>query len=115
MSEKPTYLGEFEEIVLLAILRLEENAYGVKIRQTVEQIGERPTSIGAIYTTLDRLEKKGYVSSKQGEATAERGGRAKRYFEATGLGLKALRQIHRVRDNMLRGVDIGLEPVGGKL
>src|SRR5882724_4685323 len=64
------YLGEFEEIVLLAIISLGEEAYGVSIRREIENKTERSTSVGAVYTTLERLEKKGYLSSRQGEATA---------------------------------------------
>ncbi len=82
MADKQQYLGEFEEIVLLAIMRLRDNAYGVTIWQTVEEVAERPTSIGAIYTTLERLEQKGFVSSWQGEPTAQRGGRAKTWWSA---------------------------------
>src|SRR6266498_678418 len=97
-------LGEFEEIVLLAILRLHENAYGVNIRREIETETERTTSVGAVYTTLERLEKKGYISSRQGEATAERGGRAKRYFQIEGAGAEALNQAMIARKRLLRGV-----------
>lgn len=73
MPPKADYLGEFEELVLLAILKLsEEEAYGVKIRQALEEAG-RPTSIGALYTTTERLEEKGFVRSRQGDATPVRG------------------------------------------
>lgn len=106
MKEKKSYLGEFEELVLLAILKLGKDAYGVKIRQLIEEVGDRHTSIGAIYTTLERLEEKGFISSWQGEATAERGGRAKKYFKVDGAGNDALRETHRVRGNLLSGLDI---------
>jgi PadR family transcriptional regulator, regulatory protein PadR len=108
MAEKK-YLGEFEEIVLLAIMRLRENAYGMTIRQTVEEATGRSTSIGAIYTTLDRLEEKGFVSSRQGEPTPERGGRAKKYFKIEGAGAQVVAEAERAR-SMLRG---GLQPSGG--
>jgi len=111
MADKPLYLGEFEEIVLLTVARLGGNAYGVSIRQTVEEVAGRPTSIGAIYTTLERLEEKGFVSSRQGEPTPERGGRAKRYFTIEASGHQALAEAERVRRS-LRG---GFAPVGGGL
>ena len=110
MKEKKDFLGEFEEFVLLAILKQPENAYGVTIRQTIEESG-RPTSYGAIYTTLDRLEKKGYVSSQWGEATAERGGRAKRYYKVERAGMKALNATEAARANLRFGY-LGTSPVG---
>jgi PadR family transcriptional regulator PadR len=105
------YLGEFEEIVLLAILRLHKNAYGVSIRREIESETERTTSVGAVYTTLERLENKGYVSSRQGEATAERGGRAKRYFQIEGAGAEALNQAMIARQRLLKGVNRRRLPV----
>lgn len=102
MDEKKSYLGEFEEIVLLAILHLGDNAYGMTIRQTVEEASKRTISIGAIYTTLERLEQKGFVSSRQGEATPERGGRAKKYFKVEGAGIQVLADVERVRDLLRR-------------
>lgn len=103
MSEN-NFLGQFEEIVLLAVLRLGEAAYGAKIRQLVEQTVERTTSIGAVYATLDRLERKGFLNSWQGEATAERGGRAKRYFKIEGAGLQALHDTNAVRNKLSVGL-----------
>jgi DNA-binding PadR family transcriptional regulator len=73
-------LGRFEEVVLLALLRFPENAYGVPIRREIAERPGRDVSFGAVYTTFERLERKGYVSSRVGEPTQERGGRAKRYF-----------------------------------
>lgn len=97
MRWKKAQLGEFEELVLLAALGLGENAYGTTIRRSLEQNTERFVSVGALYATLDRLERKGFVTSKQGESTSERGGRAKRYFKVEASGLKALRQAENVR------------------
>jgi PadR family transcriptional regulator, regulatory protein PadR len=97
MTKKKDYLGQFEEIVLLAILKLGPSAYGTRIRQTVEEALEKSVSIGAVYTTLDRLEEKGFATSWQGEATPERGGRAKRYFEVSGAGEKALKDTDFAR------------------
>jgi len=83
--------GEFEQLVLLAVLHLGENAYGMTIRREIEDRTERRTALGAVYTTLDRLEKKGYVSSWTGSPTPQRGGRSKRFFKVKPLGKAALR------------------------
>jgi PadR family transcriptional regulator PadR len=83
-------LGPLEEIVLLALVRLRENAYGVPIRREITERTGRDVSVGALYTTLDRLERKGYVSSRMGEPTRERGGRSKRYFQIEAPGKQAL-------------------------
>src|SRR5947208_710847 len=104
MKEQKDYLGHFEEIVLLAVLRLKEEAYGAKIRQQVAEATERDVSIGAIYATLDRLERKGYLKSWQGEATPERGGRAKRYFKVEGAGVQALNNTHATRKRLTAGL-----------
>src|SRR5713226_7309354 len=84
------YLGEFEHIILLALLRLEDRAYGVTARQEIQFRIKREVSIGAVYATLDRLETKGYVKSFHGDPTPERGGRSKRFFRVTGKGLAAV-------------------------
>ncbi|HLQ24959.1 MAG TPA: helix-turn-helix transcriptional regulator [Acidiferrobacterales bacterium] len=108
MTDKKSYLGEFEQIVLLALVRLRNNAYGMTIRQEIEERAGRVVSIGAVYTTLERLEEKGLVSSRKGEATAERGGRAKRYFKIETPGLRALNESKRIFERMWSGV----RPVG---
>jgi PadR family transcriptional regulator PadR len=100
------YLGEFEQIVLLALLRLGENAYGVPIRQEIQLRTKRAVSVGALYSTLDRLEAKGYVASWFAEPTPERGGRSKRYFRVEPLGLKAIKRSQRVLAVMLEGIDL---------
>src|ERR1035438_6837857 len=81
-------LGEFEQLILTALMILRENAYGMTIHEQMEKLasGLRLVSLGAVYTTLDRLEKKGYVRSWFGGATEERGGRSKRFFKITGSG-----------------------------
>jgi len=104
---KRARLGEFEEIVLMAILRLGDNAYGVPVRRLIEAETHRRTSFGALYTTFDRLEKKGYIRSRQGGATRERGGRAKRYLRVEDAGLEALNASQTARANMFAG----LQPV----
>lgn len=83
-------LGEFETLALLAILKLGRGAYGTSIRHEIESATGREVTIGALYTTFNRLEKKGLIESEKGEATPERGGRAKRYFELTLTGQQAL-------------------------
>ena len=88
---RPQNLGEFEQIVLLAILRLKESAYGVSIRAEIFECTGRKTTSGALYTTLERLEGKGYLSSRVGEPTPERGGRAKRYYRISASGLDPTR------------------------
>lgn len=108
MGEQKDYLGNFEEIVLLAVLRLAEQAYGAKIRQTVAEALKKDVSIGAIYATLDRLERKGYLKSWQGEATPERGGRAKRYFRVEGIGVQALNDTSAARNRLAEGLVFGL-------
>jgi PadR family transcriptional regulator, regulatory protein PadR len=85
------YPGEFEQLVLLAILRLGTNAYGMTIRREIEERAGRTTSIGALYLTLERLEQKDFVRSELGEVTQERGGRAKRFFSLNPSGREALR------------------------
>jgi DNA-binding PadR family transcriptional regulator len=100
------YLGEFEHIVILALLRLGEGAYGVTVRQEIEARTGREVSIGAIYATLDRLEAKGYVKSRVGDPTPERGGRSKRFFHVTAQGVEAVNQTHRALQRMTQGLDL---------
>lgn len=85
-----TGLGELERLALLAVLRVGEGAYAVSVRDEIERRTGRSVSRGAIYVTLDRLERKGYVTSRLGEPTAERGGKAKRVFALEGAGQEAL-------------------------
>jgi DNA-binding PadR family transcriptional regulator len=99
------YLGEFEHIVVLAILRLEDRAYGVTVRQEIELRTKREVSIGAVYATLDRLETKGYVKSRQGEPTPERGGRSKRFFRVSAKGVAAVNRTQRALQSMAEGLD----------
>ena len=101
----PVYFGEFEHIVLLAVLRLGDTAYGVTVRQEIETRTGRDVSLGAIYATLSRLETKGLVKSRAGEPTAERGGRAKRLFRVTAHGLRSVNEAQRVLTRMLDGLE----------
>jgi PadR family transcriptional regulator len=97
-------LGEFEQVVLLAILRLGEEAYGVTIRREIAKCTEREPAPGALYTTLDRLEEKALVSSAYGDPTPERGGRAKRYFTVTASGVRAVARAQRAYQRLLKGL-----------
>jgi len=109
---KGDHLGEFEQLILAALMILgSENAYGMTIHEQVEKLaaGLRIVSLGACYTTLDRLEQKGYVRSWFGGATEERGGRSKRFFEITGAGEKAVQNSLKVANNMVKG----LREIGG--
>jgi PadR family transcriptional regulator PadR len=100
------YLGEFEHIVLLALLRLEDRAYGVTVRQEIEFRTDREVSIGAVYATLDRLETKGYVRSRHGDPTPERGGRSKRFFRVTPKGVAAVNRTQLALLNMTEGLSL---------
>src|ERR1700690_4132239 len=102
--------AEFEQMVLFAILHLGENAYGMTIRLEIEDRTERRTSLGAVYTTLDRLEKKGYVSSWKGSPAPQRGGRSKRLFKVQPLGKAALRNSAAI----LAAMTAGLHPLETK-
>jgi PadR family transcriptional regulator, regulatory protein PadR len=102
-------LGVFEQLILIALLHLKESAYGVTVRREVEERTRRSVSIGAVYATLERLEKKGYVSSFQGEPTPERGGRAKRFFRIERTGTVALRQSLQTVRNMTKGLRLAFE------
>jgi PadR family transcriptional regulator PadR len=106
-------LGEFEQLVLLAIVRLAANAYGSTIREEIEDRTGRSVAIGALYTALDRLERKGYVSSTMSDPTPQRGGRAKRYFRLRPAGVAALRRSREVLSRMWSGIAIdGLDGRG---
>jgi DNA-binding PadR family transcriptional regulator len=100
------YLGEFEHVVVLALLRLGDRAYGVTVRQEIEARISREVSIGAIYATLDRLEAKGYVKSQLGEPTPERGGRSKRFFRVTAKGVAAVNRTQRALQSMTEGLGL---------
>src|SRR5262245_21781733 len=98
------YLTDFELTILLAILRLDDEAYGVPIAREIEETGERTELLGAIYAALDRLEQNALVSSAYGAPTSSRGGRAKRYFRVTKLGLKAVKDTQRVFTALWSGI-----------
>lgn len=97
-------MGEFEQMVLLAVLHRDNDAYGMEVREGIERRTGREISYGAVYTTLSRLESKGYVSHTLGEATPERGGRARKYFRVEPAGREALRETRRALGLMWEGV-----------
>lgn len=103
---KPAALGEFEQLILLAILRLQNNAYGVTIRAEIASCTGREATPGALYTTLDRMEEKGIVRSWLGDATPQRGGRARRYFAMTKSGRAALVKAQMAYQSLLHGLDL---------
>jgi DNA-binding PadR family transcriptional regulator len=97
------HLGEFEQKVLVTVARLRENAYGVPIRKKLSELTGKDVSVGAVYTTLDRLEDKGLVISHLGDPTPERGGRAKRFFKITAPGVRALEETRDIRQRVWSG------------
>jgi PadR family transcriptional regulator PadR len=108
---KGEFLGEFEHVVLLAVLRLPDAAYGMSVRREIADRTGRDVSVGAVYATLDRLAAKGLVTSALLDPTPERGGRAKRSFRLTGPGVDAANRTRRQLENMLEGLEF---PASGK-
>ena len=98
-------LGEFEQLVLLAVMRLSGNAYAVPIREEIEGRTSRSVARGALYVTLDRLEEKGYLKSWLADATAERGGRAKRFYAVKPAGARALEYSWTALRSMWQGLE----------
>jgi DNA-binding PadR family transcriptional regulator len=103
---KGDHLGEFEQLVLLAILRLDEDAYGMTVRRELEVTAQRKVTLGSVYGTLDRLEKKGLVRSWHTEPDPVRGGHPRRYFEVAPEGQLALRRTQRMMERMWTGVEL---------
>jgi DNA-binding PadR family transcriptional regulator len=104
-----TYLGEFEQVVLLAILRLDDGAYAIPVREEIAARTGRAVARGALYTALDRLETKGCLRSRMSEPLAERGGRSRRYYTVTPSGLAALRASRESLLALWKGVESRLE------
>jgi PadR family transcriptional regulator len=104
MKRLAASLGEFEQVVLLAILRLGDNAYGVTIGNEIKKCTRREPASGALYTTLDRLEKKKLVQSRFGDPTPQRGGRAKRFFVVTKKGHAAVASAQESYRSLLQGL-----------
>ncbi len=108
-------LGEFEYLLLSAAARLGEGAYGAAIRREIEGSTKRPCSIGALYTTLDRLEAKGLIRTRMGDPTAQRGGRPKRMVRVTGAGVKEAKAFYNAVSRASRGVSWAAGHVRGAL
>ena len=104
MPTEPIALGEFEQMVLLAVLQVKDDAYGVTVHQELERRTKRKVARGAIYMTLDRLEKKGLLESYETAPTAERGGRAKRCYTVTKPAMAALRSSRRALVSLWQGL-----------
>jgi PadR family transcriptional regulator len=102
-------LGDLEQLVLLALLRIGPDAYGVSVRDAVHERAARDLTLGTIYKTLARLEAKGLVVSRVGDPTPERGGRAKRHFAVTAAGQRAVRASFASLRRMAAGLDVGLD------
>jgi DNA-binding PadR family transcriptional regulator len=103
-------LGDFEQLVLLGVLRLREDAYGARIRREIHERSGRDVSINAVYTTLDRLEKKGLLDSWVGEPTAQRGGRRRKFYGLRPAGTAAIRQAYHAFLSMADGLERTLFP-----
>ena len=101
---KANYLGEFELLVMLTVIRLGDGAYGVPISREIEKQTGRDVAFGTVYATLERLQEKGFVRSNLGDATPERGGRAKRYFRVTAAGLRTVRETKRTLIGLWQGL-----------
>jgi DNA-binding PadR family transcriptional regulator len=102
--QRRSNLGTFDLMILLALMRLGDAAYGVPISREIEETSGRVVALATLYATLTRLEKKGLVTSQLGEPTAERGGRAKRYFRVTARGLREVRDAQRVFTALWKGI-----------
>jgi DNA-binding PadR family transcriptional regulator len=98
-------LGEFEELTLLAVRVLRDEAYGVAVQEYVERVTDRSITMGAVYASLDRLERKGFLRSALGDARPERGGKRKRLFSVTSAGTLALKEVRRVREHIWRAIE----------
>ena len=103
---KRSYLGEMELMVLLAVARLGDEAYGVPISKELLILAGRDVALGSIYSALERLEQKGFVTSSLGDPTPERGGRAKRYFRVTPSGVRALKMTRSALTNLWSGIPL---------
>lgn len=103
------HLGEFEQTVLIALLRLGSNAYGATVRREIEERSGRKVSFSAVYATLDRMEEKGYVRSRVSDPLPQRGGRRRKYFLMQPPGARALSRSYQGFKRMTRGVERQLE------
>jgi PadR family transcriptional regulator PadR len=102
---KGDHPGEFEELTLLAACALRDEAYGVSVQQHLERVTGRAVTMGAVYASLDRLERKGLVRSALGDVTPTRGGKRKRLFSITPAGFRVLKDVRRVRDRLWEAIE----------
>jgi len=109
VGNKVSYLGELEQMLLWTVVRLGDEAYGMSVRDEMEQRSGRDVARGAVYITLDRLVKKGYLASSLGEQTPERGGRARRYFAVTSTGRDALKAARDALVSTWQGIEEAVE------
>ncbi|MEQ9398442.1 MAG: helix-turn-helix transcriptional regulator [Longimicrobiales bacterium] len=107
---KGDFLGEFEQVVLLAVAHLDGAGYGVSIRKEIERRTDRDVSVGSVYATLTRLEEKGLTSSHEGDPTPRRGGRARRHYRIEPAGVRALQASRGMLDAMWDGADFDARP-----
>lgn len=110
---KGEYLGELEQVVLLAVARLEGRGYGVSVRREIERRTGRDVSVGSVYATLARLEEKGLVTAWEGEPHPRRGGRARKHFRVEPAGARALEASRGMMDAMWQGVELPDGSAGG--
>src|SRR3954471_14997678 len=113
-KSKAAALGDFEQLVLFGVLRLGDDAYGAAIRQEIQERSGRDVSINAVYTTLDRLERKGLLRSWAGEPTGTRGGRRRKFYSLRPAGAAALRQAYHAFTAMAGGLEERLDVTGAK-
>ena len=118
MSKEQKYIGEFEQLILLAILQVNNRSYGIEIATTLDNECNREVSLGALYTTLSRMQAKGLVTSEMGEASAQRGGKAKKYFKVTAEGQSAVQKSLQVLKKMSADINFpdlanGMTPLTG--
>ncbi len=103
---KGKYLGEFEQLVLLAVARLDDGAYGMSIRREIEACSGRHVAIGAVYATVERLLDKGYVRAQKGGTSPERDGRARKFFALTASGADELEEARALQERMWAGLEL---------
>jgi DNA-binding PadR family transcriptional regulator len=101
----PINLGEFEQLILLTVIRLGPDSYGATVQAEIEERGGRNVSVSAVYTTLDRLEVKGLVRSRVGDPTPQRGGKRKKHYEITPMGTRAMRDAYELMKRMTKGIE----------
>lgn len=107
-----TYLGEFQELVLLSIVVLADEAYGVSIQKEIKAKTGRSISRGALHSALSRLEDKGFIRAEFGEATAERGGKRKKFYELTNQGHQALDEAKSIRESYYNAIEVNTQANG---